>query len=104
MRRTQVKAVQPASARKPAVARASPTVVAESRHRSPERGRGASPANHWLAGLPADVAGIVQHARAAPSTVVPHVGAVAREFGLPLTALDARFHDTVRAALRDAGC
>ncbi|WP_266182068.1 DUF4157 domain-containing protein [Dyella humicola] len=89
MRRAQVQAIRPASTQKPAAARKLAG--------SPRR---AAASNHLQAGPAGDLANIVQQARTAPRAQVPHAAAVARDFGLSLSALEIHAGEAAAAACR----
>src|SRR5262249_24726222 len=81
--------IRPAIARKPAAA-----------HKTSSRPQRSAVSNHSLAGAASDVAGVVQEARAAPRAGGPHAVAVARDFGLPLSALEIHAGGAAGAACR----
>ncbi len=89
MRRSQAQAIRPAVGRKPAAAQ---------KATGPPRRAPAS--NHSLAGPAGDLASVVQQARVAPRAHVPHAGAVARDFGLSLSALEIHAGGAADAACR----
>jgi hypothetical protein len=88
-RPTQIRAVKPGGQHKPAPAR-----------KATVQPRPASSANHLRAG---DLASVVQFARTAARADVPHAGKVARDFGLPLSALEIHAGGAAEEACRRLG-
>ena len=106
MRRSQAQAIRPAGARSPAVARKAPAVQRQAPAGNHARAGPApdhAPAPRASPDAGRDVASIVQQARTAPRAHIIHAGAAARDFGLPLSALEIRAGGAAEAMCRLLG-